>query len=282
MSQQAIDICQKAAEYNRNAPFRKGNLIEPPDDIRLVVTGDLHGNRRNFEKILRFADLDKNPKTHILFQEIIHGGPTDAKGGDLSFELLFSAFEVQIQYPGRVHMILGNHDTACITDADVSKGGQEMNRCMKAGLKEKFGNDFGKVYASLQEALAALPLGIRTHNGLWMSHSLPGDRYVEEFDPKIFDRPLTIEDYERPNCVYTLTWGRRHSLDSVNRMAEKLGAELFVLGHQNQSEGWGNPDPRTLIIASEHNHGCLLDIELSRLYTINELIEGVRPIASIA
>ena len=72
MAQEIIDLCVKSAELNYSAKYRKGNVIHLPGEGNVIVTGDLHGHRRNFEKIVTFADLENNPKTYLVFQEILH------------------------------------------------------------------------------------------------------------------------------------------------------------------------------------------------------------------
>ena len=68
MAQTTVDLCAKAAELNYSDKLRQGNIIELPPKGRLIVTGDLHGHRKNFERIIAFADLASNPETHLIFQ----------------------------------------------------------------------------------------------------------------------------------------------------------------------------------------------------------------------
>jgi len=111
---------------------------------------------------------------------------------------------------------------------------------------------------------------------------LPSDRYVEKFDPSIFQKQLKISDIVRPNSAYLLTWGRRHSQNTLNQMASLLDVDLFVLGHQMQEKGWAKVGDNTLIIISEHNHGSLMAIDLTKSYDIDELTDCIIPLASIA
>jgi hypothetical protein len=78
-----------------------------------------------------------------------------------------------------------------------------------------------------------------------------------------------------------LTWGRRHSQKALDYLAQKLDVDLFVLGHQPQEIGWGIAGTNTLIIASEHNHGCLLVFDLAQRYTLEQLCTCLVPMASI-
>jgi hypothetical protein len=45
--------------------------------------------------------------------------------------------------------------------------------------------------------------------------------------------------------------------------------------------GWTLASPNTLIIASEHNFGCLLEFDLDKDYTASDLINCIIPINTI-
>ena len=81
--------------------------------------------------------------------------------------------------------------------------------------------------------------------------------------------------------MYLLTWGRRHSQEALDRLAKRLDVDVFVLGHQPQDEGWAKAAENVLIVASEHSHGCLLIFDLGQFYTVDQLAEGIVPLASI-
>lgn len=282
MPQQSIQLCHEGTLLNQGCRFRKGNVIHLPGIGKVIVAGDLHGHRRNFERIQKRADLANNPWTHVVLQEIMHGGPEDDYGGCLSFNLLFDAIRYKILYPDQVHILLGNHDTAVISNTAVMKGGKEMNRSLKAAMQRHFDEHYDNVHAAMIEFLLSQPLAVRTENRVWISHSLPADQYAADFDLSILNRPYTMEDIERPNPVYQLTWGRRHSRETLNLLGQKFDADVFVLGHQPQELGWSIVGDNTLIIASEHNFGCLVQFELDKLYTAQTLAQqNLVPINSI-
>lgn len=283
MPQQSIQLCNEGTRLNHSCRFRTGNVIQLPEIGKVIIAGDLHGHRRNFERIQSLADLSNNPDTHVVLQEIIHGGPEDDQGGCLSFRLLFEAIQYKIQFPDQVHILLGNHDTAVISNSAVLKAGREMNRALQAAMQRQFENHYEDVYAAMVEYLLSQPLAVRTANRVWVSHSLPADQYVDNFDLSILNRPYTMEDIERPNPVYVLTWGRRHSAEALHRMGQMLDADVLVLGHQPQELGWSLAAPNTLIIASEHNFGCILQFDLDKPYTAETLAhQNIVMISSIA
>ncbi len=282
MPQTIIDLLNKGIEANNADKYRRDNLIYLPAEGSVIVTGDLHGHRRNFERIVTFADLANNPDRHIVLQEIIHGGPEDSLGGCLSYRLLFDVVRYKLSFPDRVHIIMGNHDTAFINNSEVMKDGREMNRAMRLALDREFPQAGAEVELAMRQNLFSQPLAVRTESGIWASHSLPGDHFVEKFDPQIMDRQLKINDVVRPGSAYLLTWGRRHSQAMLDKMAKLFDINVFVLGHQPQEQGWSRAGDNLIIIASNHNHGCLLPINLAQSYTVEQLLESIVPLASIS
>ncbi len=282
MVKAVIDLLKAGADANFSDQYRQQNLIELPLQGSLVVTGDIHGHRRNFEKIVTYADLKNNPNRHVILQEILHGGPEDAEGGCLSFQLLFDVVRYKLQFPQQVHTIMSNHDTAHINNSEVMKGGKEMNQAMRHAMQRCFKDEAEDVSLAIKQFLFSQALAVKCQNRIWISHSLPTDRYVDDFDPGIFHRQLKIIDVIRPNSAYMLTWGRRHSKETLGKLAKLFDVDMFILGHQPQEEGLASIGENLVIIASDHEHGCLLTLDLSKSYTVEKLIESRVLLASIS
>ncbi|MBN1795496.1 MAG: metallophosphoesterase [Sedimentisphaerales bacterium] len=282
MSESTIDLLQRGQKACSEDSCRQGNLISLGDKGRLIATGDIHGHRRNFERIVSYADLDNNPDTHVVIHEIIHGGNEDEEGGCLSYRLLFDVIKYKLKYPDRVHMLLGNHDTTFINNTKVMKGGREMNKALRDALGREFGDQTEEVKLAIRQFLFSQALAIKCANGIWFSHSLPADRYADDFDITVFKRELKINDVVKPGAAYVLTWGRRMSQKGLDKLAQKLNADVFIVGHQAQSKGYCRAGDNLIILASDHNHGCIIPIDLSRPYTTDELMASIIPIASIA
>jgi len=282
MPQTVIDLLNEGVEANNTDEFRRGNLIHLPAQGSLIVSGDIHGHRRNFERIVSFADLPNNRDRHVVLQEIIHGGAEDAQGGCLSYKLLFDVARYKLKFPDRVHFVMGNHAVAFASNSEIMKDGREMNRAMRQALEREFQQACADIVLQMRRFLLSQPLAVRCDNRIWLSHSLPSDRLADEFDPQIFDRELKINDCEKPGSAYLLTWGRRHSQALLDRMAKLFDVDIFVLGHQPQEKGWCQTGKNLIIIASDHNHGCLLPIDLAKSYTIDELVDSMVALTSIA
>jgi hypothetical protein len=281
MSQAVIDLLNKGTEANASDLYRHGNLVRLPGPGSIVITGDIHGHRRNLERVMNYANLDENPDRHVILQEIIHGGETDRHGGCLSFEILFEAVRFKVRYPDQVHIIMGNHDTAFMTESEVMKDGREMNYLMRMAMKKRYGDIMQKMDLAIRRCLFSQPLAVKCDNGIWISHSLPDNRMVSSFDPEVFERELRMDDIARGGAAYSLLWGRNQSQEAVDTMARLVGATVIVTGHQPQEGGWDLLHPNMLILSSEHNHGAFLCVDLSTSYTGRELSEMAMPLAGV-
>jgi hypothetical protein len=282
MPQPTKELLNKGITANQADKFRRAGLVRLPASGSLVVGGDIHGHRRNFERLVAYADLANHPDRHLILQEIIHGGPEDEAGGCLSYQLLFDAIRLKLSYPDQVHFVMGNHDTACINSAEVMKNGKEMNRAMSSALDREFRDASGDVKLAIKQFLFSQPLAIRCSNRVWLSHSLPNDQSADTFDAGVFERELQISDCVKPGPAYVLTWGRRHSQSTLDKLAARLGVDLFVLGHQPQQQGWKQAGTNLIILASDHNHGCLVELDLARSWSAEELAARIVPLASIS
>lgn len=282
MPKKIIELLKKGMEANYADRFRRGNLIRLPSKGSAIITGDIHGHRLNFERIVAFADLAHNHDTHVILQEIIHGGPEDEEGGCLSYKLLFDVVHYKVWFPNQVHIIMGNHDTAFINNAKVMKNGKEMNVAMRSALDREFSGRSEEVKLAIKQFLFSQALAVKCANGIFISHSLPADRYADKFDHRILEKQLKINDIVKPGSAYLLTWGRSHSPQLLDKMAKILDAKIFVLGHQRQEHGSCRAGDNLIILASDHDHGCILPIDLDAYYTVEQLLDLILPLAAIA
>jgi hypothetical protein len=177
---------------------------------------------------------------------------------------------------------MGNHDTTVINDSKVIKNGKEMNRALNLALEREFQQASADIKLAMRQFLLSQPLAIRCENRIWMSHSLPGNHYVSKFDEQVLHKTLEISDCIRPGSAYLLTWGRNHNQHTLDTMAKLFDVDTFILGHQPQQQGWCQAGKNLIIIASNHNHGCLLPINLAQSYNVKQLTDSIVPLTTIA
>ena len=105
---------------------------------------------------------------------------------------------------------------------------------------------------------------------------------LPNFDFTVFDRALTGRDYLRKTGpVYQLIWGRNMSPATAATFAEKVDAEIIVTGHQPQETGYFVNGEHHLILASEHNQGVFLPIDLGRPYDMPGLVDSIRKFVAL-
>jgi hypothetical protein len=271
-----------ATEENQLDPLRDQQVIVLPAEGELWIAGDLHDHRTNFRKITTAADLGNNPQRHLILQELIHGDHYDEKGAEGSWEMLYKAAELKCDFPQQVHFLFANHDLAQIHGEGIMKAGLSVCEAFTAGVKRDFDKSASAMNVAITEFLLSLPLAARTQHGLFFSHSMPTDDQMEKFDYTIFERPLTGDDYlRRKGPVYQLIWGRGITPAGVDRFLEQVDAKLIVTGHQPQETGYLVNGEKHLIIASDHNQGVFLSIDLSHEYTMDGLVENLTKFVAV-
>jgi hypothetical protein len=274
---QAIEIFESAMDENRLSPMRKEQVVHLPAEGEVWMTGDIHDHHRNFNKLLNAVDLENNPQRHLILHELIHGDHFDSAGAEGSWHTLYRAAELKANFPGQVHFLMANHDLAQIHGEGIMKAGLSVCEAFNAGLKRDFGSVYSRVNVIITEFLLSLPLAIRAPNGLFFCHSLPTDSQMPAFDFTVFDRPLTGPDYKRKvGPVYQLIWGRGVTPAGVDQFLEKVNASMVITGHQPQETGFATNGEKHLIIASDHNQGVFLPLDLAVTYTMDELVHRLQ------
>ena len=272
-----VETFGAAGDENKLSPLRAHQVVTLPDDGEVWMTGDIHDHRNNFKKLVAAADLANNPQRHLILHELIHGDHFDPTGAEDSWQMLYEAAQLKCDFPNQVHFLLANHDLAQIHGEGIMKAGYSVCEAFNAGVKRDFGDRSMIVTVAITEFLLTLPLAIRCPaNGLFFCHSLPTDEQIKSFDFTVFDRELSAPDYRRRvGPVYQLIWGRNVTPAGVEEFAQKVDAKLIVTGHQPQDTGYLVNGRRHLIIASDHNQGVFLPIDLSKEYTMEELVEAL-------
>ena len=82
--------------------------------------------------------------------------------------------------------------------------------------------------------------------------------------------------------MYQLIWGRNVTPTAVEQFADALGVSIIVTGHQPQDTGFAVNGQRHLIIASDHNQGVFIPIDLSATYDMPKLVKSIKKYAALA
>lgn len=278
---EAADIYHRAAEYNRSDPLLQGSLLVFPDYGQVVMTGDLHGHRRNFEKLQRYCDLEQYGARHVILHELIHEDVQAIGAHDTSHELLLQAAQWKCDFPDQVHFLLSNHELSQLFRQEISKNGRVVTYDFEAGVADTYGRGTDEVLEAINAFIRSLPLAGRTPNRVFLSHSLPGANMLAGFDRSVFSRRPTEEDLRESGSAHMMVWGRYQTEHVLKTMAELLDVDFFLCGHQPQEMGYDVFHERMIILASEHNHGVFLPFDLGKSLTLDKLLNNIRPFAGV-
>ena len=277
-----VETLRLAARYNRDDPLRKGSLLEFPNYGQLVMTGDMHGHERNLDKLVKFCHLERYPVRHVILHELVHAEPERLSDPEFSARLLIRAAEWKVEFPDQVHFLQSNHELAQLTGQEITKGGRTVIQDFNEGVAQLYGRDnTGEILGSINEFIASFPYAGRTPNRIFLSHSLPDVGELDLFDPTFITRAPSVHDFKEESDLYRLVWGRDHTPELLDRLAEAYKVDYFIVGHQPQETGWFVHFQRLLILASDHNHGVFLPIDLSKPTDMDQLVARIRPFVSV-
>lgn len=277
-----LALVRKATFLSRATPGRSGSLIQLGEEAEeVMVVGDLHGNLAGFRAVLKLAALDKNPRRHLVLQELVHGPeesgyPND--GGDRSHQLVDVVATLKCQYPDRVHVILGNHELSEITGRVIGKNGRVLNRDFRKGIETCYGAESEEIYRAYQEFFRAMPLAIRTRNRILICHTIPEGNDLDNLDLE----PLRTGVWSdvamaRRGTVYNLTWGRDNDPGTADRFAAMMDVDLFLNGHQPCPEsGFMQPNHRQVIVDGTGATPAFCLVSALEPLTIDDLVGGTR------
>ncbi len=227
-----VERLRRATELNWQTPARRGNVIvlDESNCEELMVTGDLHGHRGNYNRIRRIASLDEHRKRHLVLQEVVHGGPTYDDGGCMSHMLLEEVARLKAEYPERVHFLLSNHELSEASDYLIRKGSRFLNVQFRLGMERMYGPDTERVRKAYSEFILSCPLAVQMAQGLFVSHSIPAD--ADRFDRGVFWRRLTRVDISPGGGAFRLVWDRDYSQQKAAAFAQMVAATAIVIGHE--------------------------------------------------
>lgn len=266
----------------QNDPERQETVVNITTEMadEVMVTGDLHGNRRHFNLIRKIAALENHPRRHLVLQEVCHGGPTyPQKGGCMSHAMLEDVAKLKLVFPKQVHFLMGNHELAEITEYPIQKNREMLNLSFRVGMQQMYGPAADKVRDAYVEFLQSCPLAVRLPHGEFISHSIPENVDRSGFDKSIFARPLDpVALYER-SAVFELLWGRDYRAENARAFAKTVDARILINGHEPCIEGFAAPNDVQIILDCCGEKGCYLMLPTGRELSHAALVANIKLLA---
>lgn len=273
-----LNTIERATALLRTTRGRAGGVIALDDAADVMVVGDLHGNLPAFKSVLTAAALDRQPRRHLVLQELVHGPymyPNDA--GDRSHQLVDVVAALKCQYPDRVHVILGNHELSELTGRSIGKEGEELNAKFLRGVETAYGARSGEIYTAYKALFAAMPVAVRTTNRVYLCHTIPDAIDLDSLDLDLLKADVwPPEAMKRRGTIYALTWGRDTDPETADRFAAMVDADLFITGHQPCDEGFRQANHRQIIIDGTDPYPCYCLFNADAPVSIDSLMKSVR------
>lgn len=275
-----LSLLRKATRANHQDPFRKGALIELPHEGEILITGDLHGHRANFDRIVEIADLAAHPARHLVLQEIIHQLDCWKRDRDLSYLVLEKVAHLKVQFPDQVHVLMGNHELSEIQGRVLYKDGRVLNQLFDRGIAATYGPEDGAMVKShYKRFFRSLALAVATRSHIFLCHSIPDGRLVEEYDRAFFTADFQVLYQSRKRkLIEELVWGRDYTAEGAEEFARRVRAEILIVGHEPCDEGHAVPNPRTIILDSKDEKGCYVLLDLKKRYNQEGVLKRIRPL----
>jgi len=249
--EEILKLCKQAALINEADPLRQGSLLDFDYDgiAEVMITGDLHGNRRNYSAIKRIAALSSNPTRYLILQEAFHGGPLNSwNEGCMSHGLLEEIIRFKVEFPSQVHFLLGNHEISEMTEFPIRKGDKMLNLQFRLGMQYRYGPATDLVREAYFSFLRSCSLAARTPGGVFVSHSIPAKVDSHGFDASIFEREIDMGDLLENRPAFDLVWGRDYRNANAEAFARLVGATVLINGHEPCQEGYAVPNRWQVIL----------------------------------
>lgn len=262
----------KTIRGNMEDKYRVGDLIEFPEDGDVIIMGDLHGNRHNFRKVVKAANLAENPKRHLIVQEATH---TWEVTEDRSFLLHEEIAFLKSEFPDQVHIILGNHELSELTGKEILKGGICYNILFREGMKKNYGPYYDKVKELFDDYIRTMPLACRAKNGIFICHSTPPQKYIPHYTLSFFRKGSGSQKKDKV-LAENLVWGRDLSQEAADAFAKNVKSKIIIVGHTACKQGFQVPNSRHIILDSKGLYATSLHFRLDKKYNQKGLVKNIQ------
>lgn len=291
----AIDVAPRLALHRTFVHHRTvTKLLRLPDRGRLLVCTDLQGHLGDFEAMAAHFERARvvEPDTHLVIAgDFVHGPDLAPDAwepwlGEYYVDDSIGVFEgivaLRRAHPGRVHVLLGNHEHGHVGGVRTAKFFPDEVDALERRMSRS-------VLARFREFCASLPLVACSAAGVVITHAAPaarisGPEAIERVRYQLDALPRTLEEVFRIPILGPLLWARASPADVARRFIQMLLGRsdgIAVYGHDVVAEGYEvGGDGEQLCLSTSFGlfdvHKRYLDLDLSRRWTSAlELREGV-------
>lgn len=271
-----LKTLEGAVRAFRETPGRTGRMVALQDVNEVLATGDLHGQMEYLRLIVKRADLAKNPRRHLVLQEVVHGPLRYPDGSDKSHQALDVVAALKHQFPRQVHFLPGNHELAQWQGHRIGKAGIDQLSLFHQGIVAAYGSHADAIWGVYAQLIAAAPLALRTPNRVFLSHSLPEAVLLPTFDlTTLLREEIDPAAYRLGGLVHSLVWGRDTRTETVEAFLKLVDADLLISGHIPSDAGYATPNAQQLILDTSGSPAAICLFPTTRPLTQAELVSGI-------
>ncbi len=226
------EILAKEVYREKTGTGMPGALLELPDELRLLIVGDLHAQVDNFLKIMNenclLAHLASNNACLVILGDAVHSEISkEMSKMESSILLMDLIFKMKCHFPENFFYLLGNHDTF---DDSLCKTGICQGVLMRKRLQELRGDAYVE---EMQRFYDLLPLVMKTDSCV-ACHAAPPRKSISR------KKIINLREYPKiQNEILTNRLKRSHYLSGydkrdVRQFRKSLGLPKrspFVVGH---------------------------------------------------
>jgi hypothetical protein len=194
----------------------------------------------------------------------------------MSHIVLEDVAKLKVQYPARVHFILGNHELSEMTEYPIQKNKQMLNLLFRLGMQEMYGVAVERVRESITLFVQSCPLAVRMPGGIFISHSIPERCDTNRFDATIFNRQVDPVEYYERTAVFDLVWGRDYRPENADAFARQVQADVLINGHEPCADGFAAPNHRQVILDCCGDKAGYMILSTDRKWTHADVLAQVR------
>jgi len=271
-----LNILRRAIEHTKATAGRVGYFVNLQNCTEILVAGDMHGDIGNFQTVMKAADLAQHPTRHLVLQELIHSSYRYPNGGDKSHQLVDLFAALKCQFPQQVHYLPGNHELAQFTGRPIGKGEDRFNELYVRGIQHAYGEAATEINATHNELFAALPIALRTSNGIFVSHSIIAERYLPTFRFLQLQQSQYAEsDFQPGGVVYSLVWGRDTSQEAADEFLRRVESDFVITGHIPTDDGYLLPNTKQVIVDCSASPSAYILVPADVPITVEQLRAGI-------
>ena len=239
-------ILESEAHRPNDKQGRPGGVIHLPDELTVILMGDLHAKPDNLLTMLSqnsyLEALEHGTAALVILGDAVHPegdvALDEMQGSMLIMDLIF---KLKVRFPHQVFYLRGNHDSF---SEEIAKGGIPQGMLWEQELVNSRGNEYRNEMARLYKQL---PYLIYSSHFVSCHAAAPTSSIELDDIINIMDQPKLINELinnrlKRPNRPAGYAKG------DVKRLKKSLGINQnapFIVGHtplSNDDTIWENVD----------------------------------------